>query len=113
MKIRAYMMAFTGRDGEPHKVREIEIPGEALTEHPLEDEQYPAAVLNAAFYYGQNDFQPRRCPSLSVGDVVEVPHPLWDRIDADVTYWQVQGCGFSYLGTEPPETPNGIEEVTA
>jgi hypothetical protein len=30
------------------------------------------ALLDLAFKYGQNDFQPRPFPSLSVGDVIEV-----------------------------------------
>ncbi|MGB5812954.1 MAG: hypothetical protein WBG86_20645 [Polyangiales bacterium] len=109
MRVYAYMTAFTGRDGEPVTIRPIEIPSYALeVEHTLEDDEYPATILNAAFKYGQNDFQPRRCPSLSVGDVIEVPMPVDS--DEDVTYWSVEAIGFKKRALAPlPE--NGTEQL--
>jgi hypothetical protein len=100
MRVYAWMTAFTGHDGEPTMLRPIDIrdtwPG--MAEHPLEDDEYPAAVLNGAFHFGQNDFQPRRCPSLSVGDVIEVPAPGADDPKCDwesPTYWRVESIGFT------------------
>lgn len=76
MKVKAYMLAFC--QGEE---REIEIPDEdskGTLRHQLE----------MAFYYGQNDFQPRSFPSVSVGDVIDMgPHGLH----------LVKGLGFKEL----------------
>ena len=47
-----------------HK-REIVVPVAEMTGDVLHD-------LDVIFKYGQNDFQPRPCPSLSVGDLVFV-----------------------------------------
>ena len=41
-------------------VREVEVPSWRNT---------PDA-LDAIFHYGQNDFQPKKCPSVSVGDFI-------------------------------------------
>jgi len=60
MIIEVEMLAF----GKPGEIREVEVP---LTENASVDE-----VLEAAFHYGQNDFQPKNHPSVSVGDVVRV-----------------------------------------
>lgn len=32
------------------------------------------SVLELVFKWGQNDFQPRQCPSVSVGDVAQLGH---------------------------------------
>lgn len=58
---RVQMLAFA----DPGTVREVEVPVEKVSEkiHSL---------LDAIYYYGQNDFQPKNCPSLSVADVIEV-----------------------------------------
>lgn len=61
MIVKVYMTAFG--DG---KVREVDVPDDRAAGAP-EDE-----ILELAFHYGQNDFQPRPFPSVSVGDVVEL-----------------------------------------
>ena len=71
MIIRAYLTAF--RDGE---VREVEIPD---AEASGADD---AALLELAYKYGQNDFQRRPQPSLSVGDVIELPSGARHRVSA-------------------------------
>lgn len=50
--------------------RAIDVPDDELTgdlDHDLEQ----------IFYWGQNEFQPRNCPSLSVGDVVKYLDKRW------------------------------------
>lgn len=50
---------------EPGMVRLVNVPDEEVTS--CHDK-----LLELIFYYGQNDFQPRRQPSLSVGDIVHI-----------------------------------------
>ncbi len=59
--LKVEMLAF----GKPGEVREVEIPDEEFVGGTLEK-------LGKAFYYGQNDFQPKQHPSVSVGDVVQL-----------------------------------------
>jgi hypothetical protein len=60
-------------------VREIEI----------EDTDDLKTALNSAFRFGQNDFQPRQTPSVSVGDILELPEQFGDdRLHV------VMSCGF-------------------
>lgn len=99
MKIKAHMLAFGGG-----KIREIDIPDNELKERILAGATDPDmtgaqiqehardATLDAAFYYGQNDFQPRPFPSVSVGDVIELP---------DGSLHRVEGCGFTKIEALP------------
>lgn len=77
MKIVAYLLAF-GTE-VPIPTREIEIPDDGSTNE---------ALLDWAFTYGQNDFQPRPIRSVSVGDVIKLP---------DGSLHRVLGCGFEHL----------------
>lgn len=61
MIIKAYLTAFG--QGE---VREIDVPD---AEAAAAGQQ---AILDLAYHYGQNDFQPQPRPSLSTGDVIEL-----------------------------------------
>lgn len=65
MRVLGHMFAFCDKK---HPIREIEIPESEVTK-PLTLRK----ILDAAFLYGQNDFQIRDCPSLSAGDVIEIP----------------------------------------
>ena len=78
MIVKGHMFAF-GKPDDP--TREIEIPDECVT---LKDR------LMAAYENGQNEFQPRRGPSVSVGDVIEI----------ESAYYIVRGCGFDLLTQE-------------
>ena len=60
-------------------VREIEI----------EDTTSINDALNNAFHFGQNDFQPRETPSVSVGDILELPEKFGDN-----RLHVVMGCDF-------------------
>ena len=60
MIVKARLYAF--KDGQ---VREIDVPDREMF-GPIERK------LERVYYWGQNDFQPRQLPSLSVGDVVEL-----------------------------------------
>src|SRR5262249_14980762 len=66
MIYRVYMLAFC--DGD---VREVDIPDAELPAAGAPGADH--ATLDLIFKYGQNDFQPRPLPSVSVGDVVELP----------------------------------------
>ena len=57
-------------------VRTVDVPdAEALGDKDLRD---------SIFKYGQNDFQPRKMPSVSVGDVIRLGGKKW----------RVEPCGF-------------------
>lgn len=58
MTIEVEMLAFG--NGE---IRQVDIPDEKVSDDV-------DAMLELAFHYGQNDFQPKNHPSVSVGDVV-------------------------------------------
>ena len=55
---------------EPPRTREVEVPSEELTGEIAHD-------LELIFRYGQNDFQPQNCYSVSVGDVIEYHDQLY------------------------------------
>lgn len=88
MKITAYLLAF-GTD-VPIPERIIEVP----------DDTPDDGLLEAAFYYGQNDFQPQPVRSLSCGDVVKLP---------DGSLHKVLGVGWEALpeGTNLADLPRG------
>lgn len=59
------------REPPPIQIRVVEIPMGAIEQYRGDDNAVPlGAVLDLAFQYGQNDLQPQRCPSVSVGDVI-------------------------------------------
>lgn len=77
MRIEVEMNAFL--NGE---IRVVEVPDEewaGLSDDP--------SKLERIFFWGQNDFQPKPFPSVSVGDVV--------RLGAD--RWIVEGVGWRKL----------------
>jgi len=69
MIVNVHMLAFVNRksDGTP-QIREVTIPtNDSDIHHTLEQ----------VWLYGQNDFQPRNLPSVSMGDVVELRGKLY------------------------------------
>lgn len=71
MLIRVYLTA--SRRLRPHEegiVRSVDIPNSTSKK----------GLLDAVFYWGQNDFQPQQLPSVSVGDVIELPNGELHRI---------------------------------
>lgn len=78
MKIRVEMLAF-GEDGE---FREVEVPYDYINRGT--DTQKMLALV---YHYGQNDFQVRNHPSVSVGDVIHYAGE----------YWRIDAMGFSQL----------------
>jgi len=68
MQFKVQMLAF----GNPGEIRIVDVP-----EKKFLMEDYPWGLvsleecLQIIFRYGQNDFQPRKHPSVSVGDVIE------------------------------------------
>ena len=63
MRVYAELRRFAEVAGEI-KQRPIDIPDDRA------QGQDTQALLNLAFYYGQNDFQPREFYSVSAGDVI-------------------------------------------
>lgn len=80
MKITAYLLAFN--DIVPIPTREIDL--DTYFAETADND----CLLDMAFQFGQNDFQPKRCRSLSVGDVVKLP---------DGSLHRVLGCGWEHL----------------
>jgi len=83
MLFTVHMLSFSDRKGI---VREVNIPHNeyVMTNGDIH------AVLELIFKYGQNDFQPQPCYSVSVGDVAEVAGE----------YWMVMGAGWKKLTKE-------------
>jgi hypothetical protein len=77
MKVIAEKWSF----GDHGKIREIDIPADEVTGSTEGD-------LELAFKYGQNDFQPRKSASLSVGDIVNMP------VGNTLEQWLVLGMGW-------------------
>ena len=77
MKIIAEKWSFNGKG----QIREIDIPADELTGSVDHD-------LELAFKYGQNMFQSRPMPSLSVGDIVNMP------VGDTFEQWLVLGMGW-------------------
>ena len=71
-------------------IREVDIPDDK-TKGSLEQ------VLECIFHYGQNDFQPRECYSVSVGDVAEV----------DGEYYECAFCGWEKISKEEFDKKEG------
>jgi hypothetical protein len=69
MIVEVEMLAFG--NGE---IRQVDIPDEKVSDN-VDD------MLELAFHYGQNDFQPKNYPSVSVGDVV---HYNGERYEVDM-----------------------------
>jgi len=91
MKIKVHLTAFSRR-GEKPPVRMVEVP---------DSPKAGKSLLDLAFHYGQNDFQPQRVRSVSVGDVIEVREgeqfvvaPFgFKRLEGDVTVDSLVGRG--------------------
>lgn len=90
MIVKVRMLAF-GTQGE---VREVELPDTVPTDDLT-------TVLGQVFYYGQNDFQPKRHPSVSVGDVIEWQDELY----------LVCGAGFRHLRKGELEELEGMQRL--
>ena len=71
MKFNVHMLAFE----ETYRIRRVEVPKEKMIE--LSINGTIDDLLGLIFYYGQNDFQPQKCCSVSAGDVIEVSNKLY------------------------------------
>lgn len=67
MIIKVHMLAFQDRG----MIREVDIPDDEI-DSLQDDGSNHMEILELVFKYGQNDFQPRPCPSVSVGDVAQI-----------------------------------------
>lgn len=71
------------RDGEETPIRIVTVP--AIQAPRIEN------ALNAAFHFGQNEIQPQERPSVSCGDVIEIP------TDEGPRFYRVRSVGFEEL----------------
>lgn len=69
IKFKVHLLAF-GRGA----IRQVEVPGDQVFINP------GIEALDAIFHYGQNDHQPQNLPSVSIGDVIELPDGSLHRI---------------------------------
>ena len=65
-KFNVLMLAFYT---ETDVIREVEIPDDVLAG------MIPECLLNTIFEFGQNDFHPKKCSSVSGGDVIQLNYP--------------------------------------
>jgi hypothetical protein len=98
MIIPVHMFAFANKN-DRSKVRNVEIPDDEIEKAEAESVMN---VLDLVFRYGQNDFQSKPFPSVSVGDVVGMYKGA---------YWMVMPSGWKSLTKEefdslPPPTSN-------
>lgn len=60
-------------------LREVDVPWHMIVGAEMTD------ALDAIFHYGQNDFQPKKCPSVSVGDFILVFDDVYEVKDFGFT----------------------------
>lgn len=92
------MLAF-----DPGRIRRVDVPVEALPDAEEASSSWPRyreAILDQVFKYGQNDFQPKPFPSLSVGDVIRAFGGRWviapvgfEQAEAKVELADIPGFG--------------------
>ena len=81
MDYSVHMTAFGSKD----EIRTVSVPDIEL--EGIDDD----AILDLVFKYGQNMFQSRPHPSVSVGDVIKL---------RENDYWMVAPCGFKQMTIE-------------
>ena len=87
MIIPVHMFAFAD-EGDRSKIRPVEIPDD---EYEQAEAENVMNVLELVFKYGQNEFQPKSFPSVSVGDIVGMYKGA---------YWMVMASGWKNLTKE-------------
>ena len=95
MIVRVYMLAFH----EPGKTRLVNVPN---------PKDYPSrhVLLEAIFYYGQNEVQPTSdCCSVSVGDVIEL------FLGNHVAFYRVTREGFEMVRPTAFEATTRVQEA--
>jgi hypothetical protein len=114
MKFKVHMVAFE----EPIRVRMVEPDIVELAEAKTTSD-----VLESIYKWGQNDFQPQNCCSVSVGDVVELEPLTPDSIGAldeglppgpedwDPSLWLVAPCGFKKITQEQFEAHKALPQI--
>jgi hypothetical protein len=86
---KVHMLAF----GAPGQIREVTVFDEFDSTTPVNE------VLELIYKYGQNDFQPQECCSVSMGDVIEY----------EGAYYLILGTGFIHLSVEGFEAYKKID----
>jgi len=98
MKFKVHMLAFC----KTGTIRIVDVPQNKIesAENDIPSYLKEKTVLELIFYYGQNDFQPQRIPSVSVGDVVEMGN------EDNPRYFEVNMSGFKEI---TPDKFKGLE----
>ena len=104
---------------DPIRVREVEVRDEEVS-HCENTE----GILSCIYYWGQNDFQPLHCCSVSVGDVIELDPLTPDSvgcldheggiegpIDWTPGFWMVAGVGFYQITLEQFESHKALPRI--
>lgn len=87
MIIPVHMFAFAD-EGDRSRIRNVEIPIDpGIKQNPIASKDELNSLLELVFKFGQNDFQPKPTPSVSVGDVAEI----------NGRYWMVMSFGWKEL----------------
>lgn len=97
-------------------IREVDVPTEEMNKHlplsPAHDgvlTENKAAILDLIFHYGQNDFQPRALPSVSVGDIIRFGVVYKNRLNEGVFQerWAILAIGFRKVDKDFVPPHNG------
>jgi len=60
------------REPPPMRIRTVDVPANKIPPNRESTPELIEAICDLVFHYGQNDFQPRPFPSVSVGDVIRI-----------------------------------------
>lgn len=88
--------------GREATIREVTLPDSVVEDNKSKytthgSEGVRIGLLNAIFYYGQNEVQNRMAPSVSVGDIIELKT---DDNEDNIEFWVVANVGFENYGRE-------------
>lgn len=100
MKISVHMTAYSTKSD----IREVEIPDEEITPATTIEQ-----ALGLAFYYGQNDFQPQKHPSVSMGDVIELKEKYY--MVMSVGFKEIDRRAFNGIPDQAALKPNFMKRV--
>lgn len=70
--------------GQPEEIREV-----LVKDYEKEDDNL--TILEKVYYWGQNDLQPQKHPSVSVGDIIEIA------IEKEILFFLICPLGFHQL----------------
>lgn len=86
-------------NGKEATIREVKLNEDSVEDNMSkvvthDQEGVRMGLLNAVYHYGQNEVQQQNCPSVSVGDIIQLP------FDGSFEFWVVANQGFENYGRE-------------